>query len=88
MGETKPPDGAFTSVASGGWHACGVKQDGFVACWGQDFYGQATPPKGKFTSVSPGEHHTCGVRADGAIVCWGDQARNVTQEDFPAPPGG
>ena len=49
-----------------------MKEDGAVACWGLDEYGQATPPAGTFFSVSAGWFHTCGVKGDGSIVCWGD----------------
>lgn len=30
------PAGAFTDVAVGAEHACGIRQDGFVACWGSN----------------------------------------------------
>ena len=28
------------------WHACGVKTDDTLACWGYNYYGQASPPTG------------------------------------------
>ena len=67
------PDGLFTSVSVGGRHACGVRTDGTVVCWGEHEYGQATPPPaGGFTSISVGGRHACGVRTDGTVVCWGE----------------
>ena len=65
------PAGSFVSVSAGGFHTCGVRSDGSVACWGSDGSGQATPPAGSFVSVSAGYAHTCGVRSDGSVACWG-----------------
>ena len=36
----------------------GVQSDGRIACWGEDFFGQAEPPWGPFISVSDGAFHT------------------------------
>lgn len=66
-----PPEGEFISISARENHICGIKTDGSVACWGDDYLGKATPPAGEFISVSAGVHHTCGVRTDGAAVCWG-----------------
>ena len=64
---------AFTAVSSGGFHTCGLRSDGSVACWGDNEYGQATAPAGEtFTAVSSGGEHTCGLRSDGSVACWGD----------------
>ena len=70
--KTIPASEEFSSVSVGLSHTCGVKTDGAVACWGDDFLGQATPPSGEFSSVSAGGFHACGVRTDGAVACWGD----------------
>ena len=35
-GQFTPPAGEFTSVSAGDNHACGVKRDGTVACWGYE----------------------------------------------------
>ena len=68
-----PPASSFVSVSAGGYHTCGLRSDGSVACWGYngDWNGQATPPSGSFTSVSAGERHTCGLRSNGSVACWG-----------------
>ena len=64
---------SFASVDAGhGHHACGVKRDGSISCWGGNSEGQATPPAGEFASVSAGGEQTCGVKTDGPIVCWGE----------------
>ena len=43
-----------------------------MACWGDDYAGEATPPEGEFASVSAGVRHTCGVRTDSSVDCWDD----------------
>ena len=73
----------WRSVSAGSGHACGVKADGAVACWGSSRHGQARPPPGTFASVSAGYEHTCGLRTDGTVACWG---RDVYGETRP-PPG-
>jgi hypothetical protein len=37
--------GPFAEVAVGRDHACGLRPDGSIACWGRDDFGEATPPK-------------------------------------------
>ncbi len=50
--------GEFASVSAGGdiWdgHTCGVMVDGSVACWGENYYGEATPPGGNSPPSAPG----------------------------------
>ena len=70
-GEASLPTNTFASVSVGWIHACGVRTDGSVVCWGYDGHGEASPPSGTFSSVSAGTHHTCGVRTDGSVDCWG-----------------
>ena len=73
----------FISVSSGkpylgGWyiyeaHTCGLRDDGFVVCWGDNDDGQSSPPQdGGFIFISSGGYHTCGLRDDGVAICWGD----------------
>lgn len=48
----------FTQVAAGGTHACGIRSDGSIFCWGRNLVsvlppdGQATPPAGTFMQVA------------------------------------
>ena len=40
------PVGNFTTISAGlDGHACGIRDDGSVTCWGYNTYGEATPPK-------------------------------------------
>ena len=58
----------FTSISAGYAHACALKTDGSVFCWGLD---PPSPPSGEFTSVTSGWTHSCGVRPGGSVDCWG-----------------
>ncbi|WP_419838630.1 RCC1 domain-containing protein [Candidatus Poriferisodalis sp.] len=64
----------FNAIAVGAVHACGLRTDGTLACWGTDRWGETSAPSGIFTAVSAGSGHSCGVRAGGAVECWGNNA--------------
>jgi hypothetical protein len=68
------PAGHFLSISNSfpRRHACGVREDGTLACWGTDAAGETTPPPGTFKSVSTGVTHTCAIRDDDTVSCWGD----------------
>ena len=71
-GRATPPDGSFTQVSTGYWHACGVKTDGDVFCWGKNDDGRMDAPADvHFSQVSAAGWHTCGIKTDGYVVCWG-----------------
>ncbi len=39
------PEGErFTAIAAGTLHACGLREDGGISCWGSNEHGQASPP--------------------------------------------
>lgn len=61
----------FISLSGGGEHACGLLNDGSIACWGENGKGQASPPSGEFTGLVSGASYSCGLRVDGTVVCWG-----------------
>ena len=67
-----PPEGEFLDIAAGRFHACGLRADRSVVCWGSSREGQATSPGGEFAAISAGEYHTCGLRPGGAAICWGE----------------
>jgi hypothetical protein len=63
------PSGTFRTVSVGGHHACGLRTDDTVTCWGRNDRGQTVAPKGTFRAVSAGEEHSCGLRTDNTIAC-------------------
>jgi hypothetical protein len=65
------PDGAFTQVSVGEFHACALRPDGTLACWGRNDLGQTNAPAGRFVAVTAGRSHTCAERAGGGWWCWG-----------------
>ena len=69
------PGGVFASVSVGFGHVCGLRADGSVECWGEDWFGQSsqTPP-GAFVAVDAGVSHSCGLRPDGSAECWGEDS--------------
>jgi hypothetical protein len=56
-------------------HACGIKTDDTVTCWGTENNGWnriASVPVGvKFKRIATGYYSACGIRADDTPVCWG-----------------
>ena len=68
---TAPPTARFTAVDIGDRHACAIRIDKTVVCWGNNEHGQSDAPDGKFSAVTAGSRHTCGLRTDNTITCWG-----------------
>jgi hypothetical protein len=86
-GSTVPPSGTFNQVSAGGWHSCGIRSDGTLACWGNSDYGQLNNiPTGTFSQISTNYNHTCGIKSDGTLACWGDnswgQLNNIPSGTF------
>ena len=86
-GGASPPSGEYASVSVLLSHACGLRKDGTVMCWGwyPDSKPAAQPPDGEFVSVSAGLYHGCGIRADRTVQCWG---RNGGSPNLSTPPSG
>lgn len=74
---------ALPDVTVGHFHACALKIDGTVICWGDNSFGQTSIPKdanGKlfvFKQIDAGMNHTCGVVAGGE----GDAEGGVDQHE-------
>ncbi|HEV3052957.1 MAG TPA: hypothetical protein VGX50_21800, partial [Longimicrobium sp.] len=76
---------AFSGVAVGSGHSCGVDTSGAAWCWGANDHGQlgdgTTVQRNApvrvaggltFQSLGAGYRHTCGITSSGAAYCWGD----------------
>jgi len=82
-GQAAPAGGQFRSVSVSTRHACGVKLDGSVACWGAGTTDECTldvnwncrqslPPPGEFEQVAVGLTHSCAMTAERKVQCWGN----------------
>jgi hypothetical protein len=64
--------GPFMAVAVGEEHACALRVDQDVACWGENGQGQAPARvSGPFTSIAAGGYATCAIKLDQELACWG-----------------
>jgi hypothetical protein len=74
-----PPPGQ--AIAAGDGHSCTVREDGTLACWGEDSSGQVSEaPEGEFASVSAGGAHACAIRLDFTLACWGEDSSGQVSE--------
>jgi uncharacterized protein YjdB/alpha-tubulin suppressor-like RCC1 family protein len=75
---------AFTTLAKGEDHTCGLTGTGAIYCWGSNGYGQlgdgtvvgrAVPTLvsggATYTALAAGAFHTCGATTTGVANCWG-----------------
>ena len=80
-----PDDGPFSMVAVGLYHACALRQDGQIRCWGEDSRQQTSPPTGSYRAISAGSFHTCALDAEGNVACWGDSSFGYSGRDLFSP---
>ncbi len=64
----------WVQVIAGGWHSCGLDDEGKVHCWGCGGvdYGQCEAPSGTFEFIDTYDTFNCGLRSNGSIECWGE----------------
>ncbi len=72
-------------LSLGSLHACAIRQQGDLVCWGDNVNGQlgdgtwisATTPvdveglDSNVQAVSAAESHTCALKTNGSVLCWG-----------------
>jgi hypothetical protein len=84
---TDVPSGSFKYVDTDDHVGCGVRIDGSMSCWGDDFSGLISPPAGSYNEVSLNTFYACGARNGESAVCWGDDA-GVPANSHTFPPAG
>jgi len=78
------PDFRWREVSVTAGHACGIRDDGTLWCWGRNCAGQlgdgtrdpAIDPRqvgtqARWSHVTTGGGHSCAIDDDGALACWG-----------------
>ena len=69
-----PADVAFTQITTGKNHACGLRENGAILCWGHDYGNLDAPAQTDFRQISAGLNFSCALRQNAAIACWGDNS--------------
>jgi len=70
-GRPAPTNQVFTRVVGGADHACGIKPDKTISCFGLLYYPDYPMATTFKTLGSGGTTHYCGVLSDDTIFCWG-----------------
>lgn len=70
--QAEPNPNALVKISVGSDHACGIRIDQTLVCWGGNENGQSNPPDGNFTEVSSGNSHSCAINTDSGVECWGN----------------
>ena len=64
----------FTTIAAGGHHSLGLKEDGSVTAWGYNYHGQCNvpAPNSGFVAIAAGDWHSLGLKVLCQYVLAGD----------------
>lgn len=76
-----------TTLTTGWSHACGLRTDNTVRCWGAGSRGEMYLPGGTFAALDAGPGFSCGLRTDSTVYCWGvyeNQQLNVPAGSYVA----
>jgi hypothetical protein len=74
-------------VAAGAQHACALRVDGGVSCWGSDDQLQGGIPRGPYAEFSMWLSGGCGVTPNHDLVCWGSFDPTYYPGSPPVPTG-
>ena len=64
----------FLDIRKGNSHACGIKTDQNIICWGANVTNLLDAPPGEFVALTAGGTHSCALRHNGTAECWGDNS--------------
>lgn len=67
------PGTIFTNITTGTYHSLAIKNDGTLAAWGGNWYGQCLVPPGlsNVVAISGGDSHCLALKSDGTLTAWG-----------------
>jgi alpha-tubulin suppressor-like RCC1 family protein len=67
------PNGLIAKkIAVGNTHACAIRLNNTVVCWGKNYNGQAEPPEGLMAKeIVAGGSHSCALKLNNTVECWG-----------------
>jgi len=78
-------DGTWAAAANGDQHACAIRDDGTLLCWGNNAHGQlglgttasdvsapAVVGADHWSAISASLSSTCGLHTDQTLWCWGE----------------
>jgi alpha-tubulin suppressor-like RCC1 family protein len=81
-------DTAWSVLAVGREHSCGIKTDSTLWCWGGNAngelglsaadvasHGPTQVGSATWTAVAGGGGYTCGIQTTGTLWCWGDNSQ-------------
>lgn len=69
----EPASPRWIDIDTSADHACAVRSDGMVQCWGRNTSDQtAVPAELKATQVTVGGETSCALSQEDEIVCWGN----------------
>ncbi len=71
---SQPPLAAHqgaTTLAVGWSHACGLRTDHTITCWGAGNYGELFSPDDTYAAIDAGPGVNCALRPDSTVSCWG-----------------
>ena len=75
-------------ISAGAGHACAIKVDDSLTCWGDDSNGQSSPPPDAVLDVTAQEEDGCAIRLDGTLSCWSADDPWLTDGAPEPPPDG
>ena len=75
----------LVALAAGERHSLGLKDDGTVVGWGNNYFGQTSSPPGlnDVIAIDAGQSHSLALKSDGTVVGWGASSTGTTN-----PPAG